>query len=349
MPPAAMITQCLQKSVVMPAGRFAALPKRTVASALFCAAVVYFTHNAAAQSAYPVKPVRIIASQSAGGGVDTVARLLAARLSEVFGQQVIVDNRAGANGSLAAEITAKSPPDGYTLMLGAVGNLGGNQFFIKQMNYDAAADLAPITQVISSSSVLVTHPALPVKSVKELIALARAKPGTLAHGSSGVGGAGHLAGALFQSMTQTKMLHVPYKGGAPAMVDIIAGQVQFSFASTPTAIPNITSGRIRALAVTLAQRTRLLPQTPTIAEAGVSGYESSSWYGVVAPARTPQPIISRLAKVIVQIINRADATDALLKVGLEPHTSSPDVFGAYIKSEVAKWGRIIKELGITAN
>jgi tripartite-type tricarboxylate transporter receptor subunit TctC len=241
--------------------------------------VVYFTHNAAAQSAYPVKPVRIIASQSAGGGVDTVARLLAARLSEVFGQQVIVDNRAGANGSLAAEITAKSPPDGYTLMLGAVGNLGVNQFFIKQMNYDAAADLAPITQVISSSSVLVTHPALPVKSVKELIALARAKPGTLAHGSSGVGGAGHLAGALFQSMTQTKMLHVPYKGGAPAMVDIIAGQVQFSFASTPTAIPNITSGRIRALAVTLAQRTRLLPQTPTIAEAGVSGYESSSWYG----------------------------------------------------------------------
>lgn len=305
--------------------------------------------HAAAQEPYPTKPVRIIASQSAGGGVDAVARLVAARLSEVFGQQVIVDNRAGANGSVAAEITAKTPPDGYTLMLGAVGNLGVNRFFIKQMTYDPATDLAAVTRVISSSSVLAVHPSLPVKSVKDLIALAHAKPGTLAHGSSGVGGAGHLAGALFQSMTKAQLLHVPYKGGAPAMVDLIAGQVQLSFASTPTAIPNINSGRIRALAVTLAQRTKLLPQTPTLAEAGVPGYESSSWYGFVVAAKTPQPIIARLAKEIAQIINRPDSIEALLRQGLEPHTSSPEAFAAYIQSEVAKWGRIIKELGITAN
>ncbi len=304
---------------------------------------------ALAQSAYPTKPLRIIASQSAGGGVDAVARLTAARLTEALGQQVIVDNRAGANGSLAAELTAKSPPDGYTLMLGALGNLGVNRYFIKQMNYDPATELAPVTQAITSCSVLVTHPSLPVKTVKELIALARAKPDTLAHGSSGVGGAGHLAGALFQSMTRISMLHVPYKGGAPAMVDLLAGQVQLSFASAPTAATNISAGRIRALAVTTPHRSKLLPQLPTIAEAGVPGYESSSWYGYVVAAKTPQPIIARLNREIVQIINRPDSGEALLKVGLEPYTSTPEGFGAYVKSEVAKWGRIIQELGITAN
>ena len=302
-----------------------------------------------ASAAYPTKPVRIIASQSAGGGVDAVARLTAARLTEAFGQQVIVDNRAGANGSLAAEMTAKSPPDGYTLMLGALGNLGVNRYFIKQMNYDPATELAPVTQAITSCSVLVAHPSLPVKSVKELIALARAQPGTLAHGSSGVGGAGHLAGALFQSMTKITMLHVPYKGGAPAIVDLLAGQVQLSFASAPTAGTNINSGRIRALAVTTAQRSKLLPQLPTIAEAGVAGYESSSWYGYVVAAKTPPPIVARLNREIVQILNRPDSGEALLKVGLESHTSTPEAFGTYIKSEVAKWGRIIQDLGITAN
>jgi tripartite-type tricarboxylate transporter receptor subunit TctC len=305
--------------------------------------------GANAQPAYPTKPLRMIASQSAGGGVDAVARLVAARLSESFGQTVIVDNRAGANGSLAAELTAKAPPDGYTLMLGAVGNLGVNKFFIKQMNYDPFTELAPVTLAISSSSVLVVHPSVPVKSVKDLLALARARPGTLAHGSSGVGGAGHLAGALFQSMTQTNLLHVPYKGGAPAMVDLVAGQVQMSFSSTPTAVPNIGSGRLRALAVTTAQRSKLLPALPTIAEAGVPGYEAHSWYGFVVPAKTPQAIVARLNKEIVQILNRPDAGETLLKVGLEPWTSTPEAFGAYVKSEVEKWGRIIRELGITAN
>ncbi len=312
-------------------------------------ALLTIVQPAGAQSLYPAKPLRMIASQSAGGGVDAVARLVASRLSEAFGQTVIVDNRAGANGSMAAELTAKSPPDGYTLMLGAVGNLGVNKFFIKQMNYDPFTELAPVTLAISSSSVLVVHPSVPVKSVKDLLALARARPGALAHGSSGVGGAGHLAGALFQSMTRTNLLHVPYKGGAPAMVDLLAGQVQLSFSSTPTAVPNINSGRVRALAVTTAQRSKLLPTLPTIAEAGVPGYEAHSWYGFVVPAKTPLTIVARLNKEIVQILNRPDAGETLLRVGLEPWTSTPEAFGAYIKSEVEKWGRIIRELGITAN
>ena len=305
--------------------------------------------SVSAQPAYPVKPLRIIASQSAGGGVDTVARLVASRLSETFGQTVIVDNRPGANGSLAAELTAKSPPDGYALMLGAAGNLGVNKFFIKQMNYDPFTELTPITSAISSGSVLVVHPSLPVKSVNEFLALARARPGALAHGSSGVGGAGHLAAALFQSMTKTTLLHVPYKGGAPAMVDLLAGQVQLSFASPPTAMPNIASGRLRALAVTTAKRSKLLPALPSIAEAGVPGYDAHTWYGFVVPAKTPPTIVARLNKEIVQILNRPDAGETLLKVGLETWTSTAEAFGAYIKSEVEKWGRIIRELGITAN
>jgi tripartite-type tricarboxylate transporter receptor subunit TctC len=304
---------------------------------------------AAQQPAYPAKTIRLIASQSPGGGIDTVARIVAQRLSESLGQSVIVDNRAGANGSLAAEMTAKASPDGYTLMLGAVGNLGVNKYFIKQMNYDPFTELAPVTLAISSSSVLVVHPSVPAKSVKDLLALARARPGALAHGSSGVGGAGHLAGALFQSMAKVNLLHVPYKGGAPAMVDLIAGQVQLSFASTPTAVTNINSGRLRPLAVTTGQRSKLLPKLPTIAEAGVPGYEAHSWYGFVVPAKTPQSIVTRLNKEIVQIINRPDSGEALLKVGLEPWTSTPEAFGAYIKSEYDKWGRIIREIGITAN
>jgi tripartite-type tricarboxylate transporter receptor subunit TctC len=303
---------------------------------------------AGAQS-YPAKTIRIIASQSAGGGIDAVSRLVASRLAEAVGQTVIVDNRPGANGSLAAEMTARAAPDGYTLMLGAAGNLGVNRFFIKQMNYDPFTELAAVTPAITSSSVLVVHPSLPAKSVQDFLALARARPGTLAYGSSGVGGAGHLAAALFQSMTKTGMLHVPYKGGAPAMVDLLAGQVQFIFASPPTAMPNIGSGRLRALAVSTARRSKMLPQLPTIAEAGVPGYDAHTWYGFVVPGKTPPAIVARLNREIVQALNRPEVAETLLKVGLEVWTSTPEAFGDFIKSEVEKWGRLIKEIGITAN
>ena len=302
----------------------------------------------AQQPAYPAKTIRLIASQPPGGGIDSVSRIVSSRLAEAVGQSVIVDNRAGANGSLAAELTAKSAPDGYTLMLGAVGNLGINAFFIKQMGYDPLQDLAPVTLAISGGNVLVVHPSVPAKSVKELLSLARARPGALAYGTSGVGGAGHLAGALFQSMAKVELLHVPYKGGGPAVVDLVAGQVQIAFASAPSAAPHIQSGRLRPLAVTTARRSKLFPDLPPISESGVPGYEAHSWYGFVVPAKTPPPIIARLNKEIVQILGRPETGDAVLKVGLEVWTSTPEFFGAYIRSEYDKWGRIVREVGITA-
>ena len=322
---------------------------RAVHGALAGALLIAPQPACAQQAAYPVKTIRLIASQGPGGGVDTVARIVAPKLSEAVGQTVIVDNRPGANGSLAAELTAKSPPDGYTVMLGAVGNLGVNAFFIKKMGYDPLQDLAPVTLAISGGNVLVVHPSVPVNSLRELLALARARPGALAYGTSGVGGAGHLAGALFQSMAKINLLHVPYKGGAPAMLDLLTGQVQLAFASSPTAASSIRSGRLRALAVTTARRSKLFPDLPTIAEAGVPNYEAHSWYGFVVPAKTPQSVVASLNREIVQILNRPDSGEALFKLGLEAWTSTPEAFGSYIKSEYDKWGRIIREAGITAN
>ncbi|MEN3354914.1 MAG: hypothetical protein V7640_3072 [Betaproteobacteria bacterium] len=326
--------------------------KRGVSIAFACAAGAWVAGTQlghAQQSVYPTKPIRLIASQAPGGGVDAVARIVASRLSEALGQTVIVDNRPGANGSVAGELTANSPPDGYTLMLGALGNLGVNVFFFKKLAYEPLKDLAPVTTAISSGNVLVVHPSVPAKSVKELIALARARPGELAYGSSGSGGAGHLAGALFRSMTKIEMLHVPYKGGAPAMIDLLAGQVQLVFASSPTAVSPVNAGRLRALAVTTARRSKLFSELPTIAEAGVPGYEAHSWYGFVVAAKTPQDIIIRLNRELVRILNRGDTAEALLRQGLEVWTTTPEVFGAYIKLEYDKWGRVIQEAAITAN
>ena len=330
----------------MSAGAFPSTPldRRTAVVAIFAALIAPLA--AAQQAPYPSKTIRIVASQAPGGGIDTVCRIVAPKLSDAVGQTVIVDNRPGANGSLAAEITAKSPPDGYTLMLGAVGNLATNVLFYKKLGYDPQRDLAPVTSAVLSVNVLVVHPSVPAHSVKELIALARKRPNELAYGTSGTGGAGHLAGALFQHLTKIKILHVPYKGGGPAMIDLVAGQTQIGFASQPSSMGFIKDGRLRALAVTTAHRSKLLPQLPTIAEAGVPGYESHAWYGFVVPAKTPQPVVSRLNQEIVRILNSPDITQALLAQGLEVWTMSPGAFGAYIKSEAAKWTRVIREAGI---
>jgi tripartite-type tricarboxylate transporter receptor subunit TctC len=302
----------------------------------------------AQQAPYPSKTIRLIASQAPGGGIDTVCRIVAPRLGEAIGQSVVVDNRAGANGTLAGELTAKSPPDGYTMMLGAVGNLGVNEFFTKNMPYSPLTDLAPVTSAVASGNILVLHPSVPAKSLRELLALARARPGDLAYGSPGAGGSGHLAASLFQSMTKTKLLHVPYKGTGPAVVNLMAGEVQIVFASPASVATHIKDGRLRALAVSPAKRLREYPQLPTIAEAGVPGYESQSWYGFVVAAKTPPAIVARLNKEIVQILGRPDVQDALRVQG-EVWTNTPEAFGAYIKSEHAKWGRLIKEMGISAN
>ncbi len=298
----------------------------------------------AAEENYPNKPIRMLIGFPPGGGADIAARTLAPKLTEKLQQQIIVDNRPGASGNIASELTINSKPDGYTIIFSTIGAVAVNQSLYPNMKFDPARDLAPITRVVDSTNVLVVHPSLPVKSVKELVALARKSP--LNCGSSAVGGAGHLANELFNIMTGTKIMNVPYKGGGPAMVDLVAGQTQLMFATAASAIPYINSGRIRALAVTTAQRTSLLPDLPTVSEAGVRGFEANNWYGVLAPLNTPRPIIDRLNREFVATLTMPDIRAALHKQGLDATPGTPDEFGAYIKSEVAKWANVIKTANI---
>ena len=306
---------------------------------------------AAAVSAqdYPSRPIRFVVANSPGGGLDITARTVSPRLSSALGQQIVIDNRPGAAGSLAAEITAKSAPDGYTLLMGAIGNLAVNVSLYKGLDYHPLKDLAPITFAVSGSNVLVVNLTVPAKTVQELIAVARAQPGKLTYGSSGSGNAGHLAGELFKSMAKVEMVHVPYKGGAPAMIDLIAGQIQLIFSSPPTAVPQVKAGKIRALAVTTAKRSAILPELPTIAESGLPGFEADNWYGIVAAARTPRAIVGRLNAEFVRILSMPEVREVLLRQGLEVAPGTPEAFGAYMKSEYVKWARVIADAGLTAN
>ncbi len=304
---------------------------------------------AAAPPNYPNKPIRMIAANSAGGGLDIVARAISPKLAAVFGYQVVVDNRAGAAGSLASEITAHAPADGHTILVASLGGLAVNTNLYKGLNYDPLRDLTAITWATSQSNVLVVNMSVPVKTVQELIALARAQPGKLTYGSSGAGNAGHLAAELFKSMTKTDMVHVPYKGGAPAMIDLIAGQVQLVFSSAPTAVPQVKAGKIRGIAVTTIRRSTALPELPTIAESGLPGYEADNWYGIVTTAGTQRPIINYLNTEIVRALQLPEVKELLFKQGLEVRTSTPAEFGAYIKSEFDTWKKVIKDAGISAN
>lgn len=314
-----------------------------VSRAVAIALGVFACGAAYAQSgAYPTKPIRFIVANSPGGGLDTVARLVSPVVTAALGQQLIIDNRAGAAGSVAAELLAKSAADGYTIMVGAVGNLAVNPHIYKGLGYHPIRDLAPVTFAVSGSNVLVAHPSVPAASVKDLIALLRAKPGSISYGSSGSGNAGHLAGELFQSMSKTKMVHVPYKGGGPAMVDLVAGNINLIFATAASAMPHIKSGRIKPLAVTTAKRSGLVPDLPTIAEAGLKDFEANNWYGILAPAKTPRPIVDRLNKEIVGVLNSPDIKAFLFKQGLDVAPSTPEAFAAYIRSEKAKWEKVIK-------
>lgn len=315
-----------------------------IAAALGCAAPL-----AGAQDGYPTRPIRFIAANSPGGGLDITARAIAPKLTAALGQQVIVDNRAGAAGSVAAELVAKSQPDGYTIMVGSIGGLAVNTHLYKNLGYNPLRDHAAITWATSGSNVLVVHPSVQARTVKELIALAKAQPGKLTYGSSGAGNAGHLAGELFNGMAAVNMVHVPYKGGAPAMLDLLAGRIQLIFSSAPTAVPQVKNGKIRALAVTTAKRSVVLPELPTVAEAGVPGFEADNWYGVVTVAKTPPAIIKRLNAELVKALHMPDVKQLLLNQGLEVRTSTPQEFAAYIKSEYEKWAKVIKAAGIVAN
>lgn len=328
------------------------MENKKMAGAIAAAGVAFaasFAAFAAAPPNYPNKAVRLIAANSAGGGLDIVARSIGPKLATVFGYQVVVDNRAGAAGSIASEITAHAAPDGHTLMVGSLGGLAVNTNLYKGLNYHPLRDLAPIGWATSQSNVLVVNPTVPAKSVQELIALAKAQPGKLSYGSSGAGNAGHLAGELFKTMTKTDMVHVPYKGGAPAMIELIAGQVQLVFSSAPTAVPQVKAGKIRALAVTTLKRSTVLPELPTLAESGLPGYEADNWYGIVTTAGVPKPIIDFLNVEINKALTSADVKELLFRQGLEVKTSTPAEFGAYQKSEFDKWAKVIKEAGISAN
>ena len=298
-----------------------------------------------AQGSYPNRAVRMVVPSSVGSGVDLGARLITPPLSERLGQQVVVDNRAGAGTMIGIELAAKSPPDGYTLLM-SPSTLAINPAMYKKVPYDARRDFAPITQIGTITNVLAVHPSLPAKSVKELIALAKAKPGEIVFASAGIGTNPHLAMELLLVMTGTRMLHVPYKGSGPGYIDLLAGRVEVMISSTIAILPHVRSGRLRALGVTTAKRVTSLHDVPTIAEAGVPGYEAVQWWGLLAPAGTPKEIISRLHKDTVSVLLTPDIRERFASEGTEVVANSPEEFAAYMAIETAKWAKVVKNAGI---
>ncbi|HYH43184.1 MAG TPA: tripartite tricarboxylate transporter substrate binding protein [Burkholderiales bacterium] len=311
-------------------------------------ALLAFLAASAHAQPYPAKPLRLVVPFAAGGGSDLVARTVAQKLTEALGQPVVVDNRAGAAGTIGAEIVAKSPPDGHTLLMGSSGPLAINPSLYAKLPYDAARDFAPVALVTVMPFMIVTHPSLPAQSVKELVALARSRPGELNYGSPGNGSTTHLATELLKAMTGIRITHVPYKGVAPAATDLISGQVQVLTGDLSTLLPHVRSGRMRGIAVTSLRRSSLLPGMPTVAESGVAGYDATGWFGVLVPAATPAPVVERLNAAIVKGASSPDARERLAALGGEVASGSPAEFAAYVRSEAAKWGKVIRTIGVKA-
>lgn len=301
-----------------------------------------------AQAQYPNKPVRFILPFPPGGGTDTLGRIIGQKLSEAIGQQVVMDNRPGAGANIGAEIAAKSPADGYTLLMGNIAH-AINVSLYRKLGYDLVRDFSPVTLIASTPNILVVHPSIPAKSVKDLIALAKARPNQLDYASSGSGSSAHLAAELFNNMAGVKMTHVPYKGGGPAVIALIAGQCSVGFATTPSVVSHVKAGKLRGLAVTSAQRSPATPELPTIGEAGLTGYEAGTWYGLLTPAGTPKEIIARLQAEVVKLLKYPDVKERLDATGFEPIGSSPEQFGAYIRSEIDKWAKVVKASGARAD
>ena len=310
-------------------------------------ALVFSASAGALAQGFPAKPVRLVVAFPAGGGVDIVARLLSPKLAEAWGEQVIVDNRAGASGVIGTEFAARSAPDGHTLLIGTLGNLAVNQHLFAKMPVDPLRDFAPITQVVAVHFVLVAHPSLPARDVPELIALARSRPGQLNYSSSGPGGAPHLAGELFKSMAKVDLVHVPYKGSAPSFQDLLGAQVSLTFDSLVQALPYIRDGRLRALAVLGAARTPLLPDVPTVAES-LPGYELTNWFGLVAPAAVPRAVIARIHADVVRVLQDAGVSAKLSAMGATAVGNTPEQFGALLRADSEKWGTLIREAHIRA-
>ena len=307
------------------------------------AAAVAAVLPATAQN-FPTKPIRMLVGFAPGGGTDTAARAIAAKLSERLGQTVVIDNRPGAAGNIATELTIGAVPDGHTLLLGSIASFSVNPSLYKNLSFDPLRDLAPLTRVADSTNILVTHPTVQAKTVKDLIALAKTKP--LNAGSSGIGGTGHLAIELFNLQTGAKLTHVPYKGGGPAIIDLLAGNIHLIFATAASAVQHVKANKIHALGVSTLKRWSFMPDIPTVAEAGVPGFETNNWYGYMVPLKTPRPIVDRLNKEIGSILLLPDVKDYLFRQGMDVAPGTPEDFAKYIKSETVKWEKVIKAAGL---
>lgn len=319
---------------------------RSVWFALGASLVVPITAHAESQT-YPDRPIRFIVPFVAGAGTDMTARAVAQKLTENLGHQVVVDNRPGAAGSIGMELTAKSAADGYTIVLVSASHTV-NPSLYKKPSYDLVRDFAAVSQMTAQPYCLAVHSSIPAKTVKELIELAKAKPRTLTYGSSGTGGLSHLAGALFALLAKIEWIHVPYKGGAAGINDLLGGQISSQFTTIIGTIQHVKAGRIRWLAISTAQRSRAVPDLPTIAEAGVPGFDVGGWYGILAPAKTPKPVVAFLSTAVVKALAAPNVGERFAADGSEPVGRTPENFSAYIKSEIAKWAKVVKETGVRA-
>ena len=322
--------------------------RRTLLASLAVAAAGALPLGALAQN-FPTKPITIIVPFSAGGTTDILARIVGQGLTTELGQSVVVDNKPGAGGNIGGSLAAKAAADGYTLFMGTVGTHAINQSLYKKMPFDPVKDFAPLSRVATVPNLLVAHPSQPFKTVKEMIAYAKANPGKITFGSPGSGASPHVSGELFKSMTGTDLLHIPYKGSAPAMTDLLGGQTSVMFDNMPSAIQHVRSGKLRPIAVTTAKRSPELPDVPTIAEAGVPGYEATSWFGMFAPAGTPKPVLDKLHAALIKVLNQADVKKKIAEQGGDVVAETPEQFATFIQAESVKWGKVVKESGATAD
>jgi len=314
------------------------------------ACALAMVNGARAQPAdpFPSRPIRIVIPFVPGGANDVIGRIVGIKITEAHGQQVVIENRGGAGGSLGVEIASKAPPDGYTLVLGNIANLAVNPTLYRKLGYNPLTDLQPITLIAKVPTILAVHPSLPAQNVLELIALARKRPGQLTFGTGGSGSGSHLTMELFKLQTQLELVHIPYKGVGPALIDLLAGQITMSFGAVPGVLPYARSGRLRALGVSGPKRIAVLPDLPTIAQAGVPGFESTLWYGLLAPAGTPMPIVNRLHATLTRALQSADMKERFAAEGSDPVGSTPQEFHAFIKSEIERWAVVVKVAGMKA-
>ncbi|OGA46760.1 MAG: hypothetical protein A3F74_20725 [Betaproteobacteria bacterium RIFCSPLOWO2_12_FULL_62_58] len=318
---------------------------KTLVSSLVIGASLSLAAGAQAQN-YPIRPIRFVVPAPPGGAPDALARLTGQGLTDSLGQTVVVDNRAGGNGIIGSEIGARAAPDGYTIVMGYAGPFSINPGLYDKLPYDPVKDFAPITLVATGQNILVVNPSVPAKSVKELIALAKSKPGQLNFASGGTGQSSHLSMELFMSTAGIKMVHVPYKGAGPAMADVMGGQVFLQFLALPPAIPQMQAGKLRGLAVTGSKRSPALPEIPTVAESGLPGYEVLTWYGAFAPAKTSRSIVTFLNSEMIKILRRSDTVEQFRRLGLEAGANSPEEFGKYLRGEIDKWRKVVKDANI---